>query len=106
MDAGPRHYTYLDEVEVPEPSNMFDNYGGGRNSSLKTQHMDLETYLSLQTDVSDTTICNKYSKEIKDSVVQKPSCDKSTIWEFDRMTMEQRKAWDAYYVPRNENSNR
>ncbi|MCH2204653.1 MAG: sulfatase [Lentisphaerales bacterium] len=99
----PRHYTYLDNVDVPEPSNMFDNYGGGRNSSLKTQHMDLETYLSLQTDVKVTPpFATSTLQEIKDSVVQQPSCDKSTIGEFDRMTMEQRKAWDAYYVPRNE----
>jgi arylsulfatase A-like enzyme len=98
----PRHFKYLDDVEIPEPSTLFDDYQG-RNSSLAKQDMSIEKNISLQTDVKVTPpFATSTLEEIKNSVEPTKSCDKSTIGEFQRMTMAQRKAWDAHYVPRNE----
>jgi len=97
-----RHFTYLDDVEVPEPSTLFDDYEG-RNSSLKKQDMTIDKNINLAFDVKVTPpVVSSTTKQIVASAPKTKSRDGATPGEFARMTMEQKKAWDAYYVPRNE----
>ncbi len=99
----PRHYKYLDDVEIPEPTNLFDNYGGGRNSSLKDQHMTVEDHLNIAYDLKVTLpVSEENLDQIQRDCPVTKSRDGSTIDEFKRMTPAQHEAWNAHYVPRNE----
>lgn len=42
---GPDHLTMYDDVEIPEPDNLFDNYSG-RGSAAKQQDMTIESTLT------------------------------------------------------------
>ena len=97
-----RHFTYLDDVEVPEPSTLFDDYEG-RSSGLKKQDMTIDKCINIAYDVKVTPpVATSTIEEIMASSPNTKSRDRSTPGEFARMTPEQKKAWDAYYVPRNE----
>lgn len=97
-----RHFSYLDDVEIPEPSNLFDAYGGGRNSSLKTHELGINM-MNMAYDLKVTLPVTKENLNaiIRDAPATK-SRDAATIGEFERMTPAQREAWNAHYMPRNE----
>ena len=71
---GPKHLTMYDNVEIPEPDNLFDDYEG-RGSAAKQQDMSIEKTLT--------------SADLK---LTPPG----------NLTPEQRKAWDAAYEPKND----
>ena len=48
-----RHFKYLDDVEVPEPSTLFDDYEG-RSSALKIQDMTIDKNINIAFDVKVT----------------------------------------------------
>ena len=73
-DPGPDHYTLLDDVTIPEPSTLFDNYEG-RNRGAKTQKM---------------MVAGLAGRVLK---LQPPT---------EIMTPAQLEAWNAVYEPRNE----
>jgi len=99
----PRHFNYLDDVQIPEPASLFDDYEGGRNSSLKTQHMSVKDHLNIAYDLKVTAAVTEANiAKIKQNAPATKSRDNSTIDEFTRMTPAQRQAWNAHYVPRNE----
>ena len=70
---GPKHLNTYDDVDIPEPSNLFDNYEN-RGTAAKTQAMTVERHLSAN-DLKLTPPRN--------------------------LTPEQKKAWDAAYEPKN-----
>ena len=72
---GPDYLTMYDDVTLPEPATLFDDYEG-RTSAAKTQEM---------------TIANHFN----------PRYDLKIDWAPGNMTPEQRKAWDAAYGPKN-----
>ena len=97
-----RHFKYLDDVEIPEPDTLFDDYAG-RSSALKIQDMTIDKNINIAFDVKVTPpVATSTHKEIMASAPKTKSRDGSTPGEFARMTPAQKKAWDAYYVPRNE----
>ena len=71
---GPKHLTMYDNVEIPEPDNLFDDYEG-RGSAAKQQDMSIEKTLT--------------SADLK---LTPPG----------NLTPEQRNAWDAAYEPKND----
>lgn len=98
-----RHFEYLADVDIPEPSNLFDTYGGGRNASLKAQHMSIEAHLNMAYDLKVTAPVTQANLErIQREAPATKSKDGATIREFRRMTPAQREVWNAHYVPRNE----
>ena len=71
---GPKHLTLYDDVTMPEPDTLWDDYAG-RSSAAKTQAMTIARHLSPN-----------------DLKLRAPG----------NLTPEQRKAWDAAYNPKNE----
>ncbi|MBI1310232.1 sulfatase-like hydrolase/transferase [bacterium] len=71
---GPKYLTMFDDVEIPEPVNLFDDYEG-RGSAAKQQDMTVEHTLTAA-DLKLTAPGN--------------------------LTPEQRAVWDAAYEPKNE----
>ena len=70
----PQYLTWLDDVEIPEPETLWDNYEG-RTSAAREQSMSI-------------------SKSLNDSDLKLKAPG--------NLTPEQRKAWDAAYNPKNE----
>jgi len=98
----PRHFNFLDGIDVPEPDNLFDDYRG-RTSSASEQKMTIRDHMNIATDLKVTAPAATTSAEkILEQAPITESMDRSTIGEFKRMTSDQKEAWDNYYVPRNE----
>ena len=98
----PRHFNLLDGVEVPDPKNLFDEYQG-RTEAARLQEMTIRDHLNISMDLKVTPPFATTSVEgIRDITPKTKSMDPATFEEFERMTPEQKQAWDAYYVPRNE----
>jgi len=97
----PKHMRLLDDVDVPEPDNLFDDYAG-RSSAAKEQKMSIRNEINLATDTKVTPpFASSTREEIVAAAPKSASRDTSTFDEFERMTAAQRQAWDDYYVPRN-----
>lgn len=96
-----RYFNFLDGIDIPEPANLFDDYAD-RTSAAHEQEMTIRDHINIAMDVkvtppaADTPIA-----EIRAQAPQTQSRDMSTATEFQRMTPQQRKDWDSYYVPRN-----
>ncbi|MEZ4699351.1 MAG: sulfatase [Rhodothermales bacterium] len=73
-DPGPDHLNLYDDVTIPEPPTLFDDYAG-RTSSARNQHM--------------TIAHNLRALDLK--IVSPPN-----------LTPEQQATWDAAYDPKNE----
>lgn len=71
---GPKHLDMFDDVDIPEPDNLFDNYEG-RGSAARTQDMSIAKTLT-PNDLKFTQPRN--------------------------FTPEQLEAWNKFYAPRNE----
>jgi len=98
----PRHFHLLDGVNVPEPENLFDDYRG-RTSAAHQQEMTIRDHINISTDLKVTPpVATTPLEEIKERTRKTKSMDPATFAEFRRMTPDQKKAWDEYYVPRNE----
>jgi len=72
-EPGPKHLTMYDDVTIPEPQNLFDDYSG-RGTAAKTQDMSI-------------------AKTMNDNDLKLPP--------HRGLTDEQRKAWEAAYNPKN-----
>jgi arylsulfatase A-like enzyme len=86
---GPDHLTLYDDVEIPEPDTLFDDYAN-RTSAAKTQEMTIADHMYSSYDLKldpDESITDEEKK----------------MWEntYGRMNEEQKKAWDAAYGPKN-----
>lgn len=98
----PRHFNLLDEVDVPEPENLYDDYEG-RTEAARLQEMTIRDHMNMATDLKVTLpVAATLSEKKQQAAPKSKSMDPSTFDEFVRMTPEQKKAWDEYYVPRNE----
>ncbi len=73
-DPGPDHLTLYDDVTIPEPATLFDDYAG-RTSSAREQHM---------------TIANNL-RALDLKIIPPPN-----------LTADQLAAWNAAYEPKNE----
>ena len=81
-----RHLNLFDDIEIPEPFNLFDDYSG-RGSAAKLQDMSIDKTMMLDYDlkVRDPKSESDYSAGV-----------------YKRMNEEQRIIWDASYTPKNE----
>ena len=87
---GPDHLTLYDDTEIPEPATLFDDYAG-RTSAALMQEMTVARHQHLAYD----------SKVWPDSQMEEDWGTRSAQSLRDRMTVEQRAAWDAAYGPKN-----
>lgn len=85
-EPGPDHLTTYDDVEMPEPHNLFDDYSG-RGTAAKEQDMTIAKTMRLGPDL-------KVWEAVDDD-------DPVKARTYARMTEEQRRDWDAAYGPKN-----
>lgn len=96
--AAPRHVGLYDDMDLPIPDTLFDDYSGrgvaagGSDMSIKDT-MRAETDLKLRTEADKAAGFEKYKGE------KYPGGEPGAYY---RMNDEQRKIWDAAYDPRNE----
>ncbi|BDS07934.1 hypothetical protein NT6N_29740 [Oceaniferula spumae] len=86
----PRHLTLFDDVEIPEPKTLRDDYSG-RSAWLKKNEMTLAEHFHWQHDL----------KLHGKSIVPNKIMDGMLNGEYMRMTREQKNKWDAAYGPKN-----
>lgn len=87
-----RHLTLYDDVEIPEPATLFDDYED--NASPARHHeMGIDGHLNLVADCFGPKLPN-WNPTGK-------SMDRSGLKNLELMTDEQRAAWDAAFEPKN-----
>jgi len=87
---GPKHLTMYDDVTIPEPPTLFDDYAN-RNPTLQDNEMEIGRHMMMEYDLKVA------GSEVKDALgraFKNP--------ELRRMTPEQRARWDAAYEPKNQ----
>ena len=87
-----RHLGALDDVEIPEPETLFDNYQD-RSKTLVANEMEVDRHLTWAYDL-------KLRDDELDGV-ELPSFRNYGTPEYKRMTDKQKVAWDAYFGPKN-----
>ncbi len=88
-----RHLGALDEVEIPEPANLFDDYKN-RIDTLAKNEMEIDRHFDWAYDA-------KVRKDERGDVTL-PKPDRYGTPEYNRMTDAQKKVWDAHFSPRNQ----
>ena len=86
---GPKHLTMYDDVEIPEPPTLFDDYSN-RSEVLKNNEMEIGRHMMMGWDLKLD------GPAIKDAL--------GRDWdnpEYNRLTPEQKAMWDAAYDPKN-----
>ncbi len=85
---GPEHLNMYDDVDIPEPETLFDDYSG-RASGAKMQEMEIDRHMRFGWDL-------KVLKDPTDTVDLE-------VWNarMKRFTPEQKDAWNAAYEPKN-----
>jgi arylsulfatase A-like enzyme len=86
----PRHLTLYDDIDIPEPENLFDTYET-RSAAAREQEMTIANHMYPAYDLK-LTPPDEHNIEDK----------KYWEWIFSRLTDEQRAAWDTAYGPKNE----
>lgn len=95
--AAPRHVNLFDDIVLPEPPNLFDNYAN-RGIAAKSQDMSLRATMRPEMDLKIRT---EADKEKGFAAYGKAKWKASERWTYYRMTPEQRETWDEAYDPRN-----
>lgn len=83
---GPDHLTTYDDVEMPEPPTLFDDYSG-RGTAAKEQEMEIDRHMTL-------------GKDLK--VLGEGDTENLVNRIHNRMTPEQLEAWNDAYKPKND----
>jgi N-acetylglucosamine-6-sulfatase len=86
---GPDHLTLYDDVEIPEPETLFDDYSN-RTELLKNNEMMIAKHMVYDYDLK---LAGSTEKDALGRAFKNP--------ERERMTPEQRRKWDAAYEPKN-----
>ena len=89
---GPNHLTMYDEVEIPEPPTLFDDYSD-RASPATDQDMSISKTMRLVHD-------NKLIELVDTNSTARQQ--RAALGRYRRMTDAQRTAWDAAYGPKNQ----
>jgi len=85
-DPAPRYLTLYDDVTIPEPDTLFDNYEN-RGTAARGQDMTIEKTMTLGRDLK---------------VKEKDPTDDFIKRGYGRLTPEQAALWDAAYQPKND----
>lgn len=88
-----RHLGAFDDVEIPEPANLFDDYAN-RSGTLAKNEMEIDRHFDWAYDA-------KLRKDERGSV-KLPKPDRYGTPEYNRMTAEQKKEWNSHFGPRNQ----
>jgi len=88
-----RHLGLFDNVEIPEPETLFDDYAN-RSATLTKNEMEIDRHFDWAYDA-------KVRKDERGNV-KLPAPDRYGTPEYNRMTDAQKKAWDAHFGPRNQ----
>jgi len=88
----PRHLGAFDEVVIPEPETLFDDYAN-RSETLQHNEMEIDRHFDWAYDV-------KLRKD-EHKGVKLPGPDRYGTPEYNRMNPQQRQKWNAHYGPRN-----
>lgn len=88
-----RHLDLFKDVEIPEPPTLFDNYQN-RSVTLAGNEMEIDRHFDWAYDA-------KVRKDERGNVTL-PKPDRYGTPEYNRMTPDQKKAWDAHYGPENQ----
>ena len=83
----------FDDVEIPEPGNLFDSYAN-RSGTLAMNEMEIDRHFDWAYDA-------KVRKDERGDVVL-PKPDRYGTPEYNRMTPEQKKIWDDHFGPHNQ----
>lgn len=86
---GPDHLTMFDDVTLPEPPTLFDDYEG-RTSAAKAQEMEIGRHMYIG-----------YDLKVPPLESDPPQEHRMWGYVYDRMTPAQKKVWDAAYGPKN-----
>ncbi len=93
-EPGPAHLSKFDDVEIPEPPTLFDDYEG-RTRAAQTQEMTIADHMHLTYDL-------KVMDPRESSTAEGHWMDRSGADRLKRMTREQQDDWNAAYEPKNE----
>ncbi|MEM7790930.1 MAG: sulfatase [Verrucomicrobiota bacterium] len=95
--AAPRHVSLFDEITLPEPETLFDDYSN-RGVAAAGQDMTIKETMRPTTDLKIRTAADKAKGDEDYAGVQYPEGE---VGAYFRMNAEQRAIWDAAYDPRN-----
>ncbi len=87
-----RHLDAFDEVEIPEPESLFDDYAN-RSVTLASNEMEIDRHFDWAYDA-------KVRKDERGGV-ELPGPDRYGTPEYNRMTEAQKEVWDAHFGPQN-----
>ncbi|WP_144057822.1 sulfatase family protein [Novipirellula maiorica] len=87
-----RHLGTLDDVEIPEPATLFDNYAN-RSATLAKNEMEIDRHMTWAYDLK--------LRDDERGDLKLPSFRNYGTPEYNRMTSEQRAKWDAHFAPKN-----
>ena len=90
---GPEQLNLFADEEIPLPETYFDDYDGRLAAQAQEMRIDRHTFLSYDLKLPWQMNTNADSLQRDSTFAQS---------EFNRMTPEQKAAWDAVYQPRNE----
>ena len=88
-----RHLDAFQEVTIPEPANLFDDYKN-RSYTLSKNEMEIDRHFDWAYDA-------KVRKNER-GAVKLPKPDRYGTPEYNRMTPAQKAKWDAHFAPRNQ----
>ena len=88
---GPDHLDMYADTQIPEPNTLFDDYAT-RASGAKNQEMEIDRHMDMWYDLFVR----------QDSANSPPNRRNAARRNYNRMTAEQRAAWDAAFDPENE----
>ena len=88
-----RHLGAFDDVEIPEPENLFDDYAN-RSLTLATNEMEIDRHMDWAYDL-------KIRKDERGDA-KLPEPDRYGTPEYNRMNAAQKRAWNAHFSPHNQ----
>ncbi|MEO1616569.1 MAG: sulfatase [Planctomycetota bacterium] len=88
-----RHLGSYDDVVIPEPPTLFDDYAG-RSKTLAGNEMEIDRHFDWAYDA-------KIRKDERGDVIL-PKPDRYGTPEYNRMTEAQKREWDAHFGPKNQ----
>ncbi len=89
----PRHLTLFDDIEMPEPASLFDDYGGGRSKTLKEHAMGIAGHMYWGHDMKFHGSKSQFPEHFLSGIAN---------MSYPRMNEAQKRQWDAAYGPKNE----
>lgn len=90
-----RHLHLYDDIEIPEPATLFDQYEG--RIAAQHQEMEIDRHMYL-----DHDLFTDLTPDLKIPEQRRPSEDRSAYVNMKRMTPEQLEVWRAAYGPKDQ----